>query len=77
MGWAIVDLDIAELGKRPPRLNGQYVRDEAEQARELTDVLTIFDDAGVDGTFVFTFVAPLSPTATMPCTTSTWRVTAW
>ena len=61
MGWAIVDLDIADLGRRPPRLNGEYVRDEAEQARELTDVLTIFDDAGVDGSFVFTFVAPLSP----------------
>jgi len=48
MGWAIVDLDIAELGKRPPRLNGQYVRDETEQAQELTDLLRIFDTAGVD-----------------------------
>jgi hypothetical protein len=61
MGWAIVDFDIAELGKRPPQLKGHYVRDEAEQAQELTDLLTIFDDAGVDGTFVFTFVAPTSP----------------
>jgi hypothetical protein len=61
MGWAIVDLDIAALGKRPPQLNGEYVRDEAEQAQELTDLLTIFDNAGVDGTFVFTFVAPTSP----------------
>ncbi len=61
MGWAIVDLDLAELGTRPPELNGEYVRDEAEQAQELTDVLTIFDDAGVGGTFVMTFVAPLSP----------------
>jgi len=61
MGWAIVDLDIAELGKRPPQLKGEYVRDEAEQAHELTDLLTIFDDAGVDGAFVFTFVAPTSP----------------
>ena len=61
MGWAIVDLDIAELGKRPPELNGEYVRDEAEQAEELTDLLTIFDDSDVDGAFVFTFVAPTSP----------------
>jgi hypothetical protein len=61
MGWAIVDLDIAELGKRPPQLNGEYVRDEAEQAHELTDLLTIFNDAGVDGTFVFTLAAPTSP----------------
>jgi hypothetical protein len=66
MGWAIVDLDIAELGKRPPELNGEYVRDEAEQAHELTDVLTIFDDAGVDGAFVMTFVAPLSPSSDDP-----------
>ncbi|HEY5986851.1 MAG TPA: hypothetical protein VIV12_10810 [Streptosporangiaceae bacterium] len=61
MGWAIVDLDVAELGARPPELNGDYVRDEAEQAHELTELLTIFDQAGVDGTFVMTFVAPLSP----------------
>jgi hypothetical protein len=61
MGWAIVDLDTAQLGKQPPRLNGHYVRDEAEQAHELTDLLTIFDQSGVDGTFVFTFVAPTSP----------------
>lgn len=66
MGWAIVDLDIAQLGKQPPRLNGHYLRDEAEQAHELTDLLTIFDDAGVDGTFVFTFVAPTSPTSDDP-----------
>ena len=61
MGWAIVDLDITELGKRPPQLKGHYVRDEGEQARELTELFTIFDGAGVDGTFVFTFVAPTSP----------------
>jgi len=66
MGWAIVDLDMAELGKRPPELNGEYVRDEAEQAHELTDALTIFDDAGVDGAFVMTFVAPLSPSSDDP-----------
>ncbi len=66
MGWAIVDLDIAELGERPPELNGAYVRDEAEQARELTDLLTVFDNAGVDGTFVFTFVAPTSPSSDDP-----------
>ena len=61
MGWAIVDLNDAALGERPPRLNGQYLRDEAEQAEEVTELLTIFDAAGVDGTFVFTFVAPTSP----------------
>jgi hypothetical protein len=66
MGWAIVDLDDAALGERPPRLNGHYVRDEVEQAEEVTELLTIFDDAGVDGTFVYTFVAPTSPYSADP-----------
>ncbi len=38
------------------RLNGDYVRDEAMQARELTEMLTILDAAGVDGAFVHEFV---------------------
>ena len=38
------------------RLNGDYVRDEAMQARELTEMLTILDAAGVDGAFVAEFV---------------------
>ena len=37
------------------------MRDEGEQARELSEVIGIFDDAGVDATFVMTFVAPLNP----------------
>jgi hypothetical protein len=56
MGWAILDNE-----KTPPQLKGDYVRDEAEQARDLTEVLTIFDEAGVEGTFVMTFVNPLFP----------------
>jgi hypothetical protein len=55
MGWAIVD-----FGKMPLQLNGDYVRDEGVQARELTDVLGILDGIGVDGVFVFTFVSPTS-----------------
>jgi len=38
------------------RLNGDYVRDEAMQARELTETLAILDAAGVDGAFVAEFV---------------------
>ncbi len=56
MGWAIIDND-----RTPAQLKGEYVRDEAEQAGELTEVLTIFDEAGVEGTFVMTFVNPLFP----------------
>lgn len=61
MGWAIVDYT-----KRPPELKGHYVRDEAEQAREIIDVLTIFDRTGVDGAFVMTFVAPIAPYSKNP-----------
>ena len=44
-----------------PRLKGYYVRDEALQAREITDALKIFDEGGVNGAFVFTFVFPNNP----------------
>lgn len=52
MGFMIVDQ------ANPQQLNGAYVRDEGVQARELTDLLICLNDAGVDGAFVFTFVAP-------------------
>ncbi|NKY54093.1 hypothetical protein [Nocardia vermiculata] len=39
----------------PVRLTGHYVRDEAEQAGYLTELLEIFDSEGVDSTFVFLF----------------------
>jgi hypothetical protein len=39
----------------PVRLNGEYIRDEADQATYLREVLEIFDTEGVDGTFVFLF----------------------
>lgn len=38
------------------RLNGDYLRDEAMQARELTETLRALDAAGVDGAFVHEFV---------------------
>lgn len=39
----------------PARLDGEYVRDEAEQARYLGELLEIFDSEGVDSAFVFLF----------------------
>jgi hypothetical protein len=39
----------------PVRLNGQYIRDEAGQARYLADLLEVFDTEGVDSAFVFLF----------------------
>ncbi|MBO4270970.1 hypothetical protein [Microbispora triticiradicis] len=50
MAWAIVD-DTAQ----PPRLNGDYLRDEGEQVRYLRELLTVFEEEGVDTAFWFTF----------------------
>ncbi len=55
MGWAIVDFD------KRLQLNGDYVRDEGLQAREIVDGLEVFEKVGVEGAFVFTFVAPNLP----------------
>jgi hypothetical protein len=52
-GWEIVD-----WSKRPPQLKGDYVYDQATQAREVGELLRINDAAGVNATFVFTFVEP-------------------
>jgi hypothetical protein len=60
-GFAILDYSIGDRDSTPPRLNGNYLRDEPEQARELTEMLTIFGNADVDATFVMTFVTPLNP----------------
>jgi hypothetical protein len=56
MGWAIIDYTRSSL-----RLDGDYVRDEALQAREITETLEILDRRGVIGTFVMTFVSPELP----------------
>jgi hypothetical protein len=50
IGWAIVDRDAD-----PPRLDGDYVRDEQEQVRYLRELLDVFEAEGVDGAFWFTF----------------------
>ncbi len=39
----------------PSHLDGDYLRDEAGQARYVRELLDIFDTEGVDATFVFTF----------------------
>lgn len=44
-----------------PHLKGSHVRDEAWQARQLVDQLTVLDSAGVDGAFISQFVSPLWP----------------
>jgi hypothetical protein len=52
-GGMIVEWD----GAGPVRLNGEYVRDEAEQAAYLRELLDIFDAEGVDTAFVNTFAS--------------------
>ena len=50
-GGAIVEYENG----RETQLDGDYVRDEEEQAREIVDLLTIFREEGVDSVFVNTF----------------------
>jgi hypothetical protein len=50
MGWAIIDGSTD-----PPRLDGDYRRDESEQTRYLEELSTIFAEEGVDLAFWFTF----------------------
>jgi hypothetical protein len=49
-GWTIVD-----PGADPPRLDGDYVRDEGEQVRYLEEVGRVFREEGVDLAFWYTF----------------------
>jgi hypothetical protein len=53
--------DITDHSGDQPHIHGDYVRDEAEQAREITECLDIFDAGGADTAFVQTFVQPASP----------------
>ncbi|TDQ50294.1 hypothetical protein [Actinorugispora endophytica] len=52
-GLEIVEYDRST--RRPVRLNGEYVRDEAGQAAYLRELLKIFEAEGVDSAFVFVF----------------------
>jgi len=53
--------DIIDHGGGQPHVDGDYVRDETGQAREITECLDIFDAGGADIAFVHTFIQPLSP----------------
>jgi hypothetical protein len=45
----------------PPRIRGEHPRDEAVQARYLTELIDLYDTEGVHGCFVFTFAMPDFP----------------
>ena len=68
LGFGVIDPRTLFLHTLPlvgrfirPRLKGSYVRDEGEQARRLTQVLSLLDEAHVAGVFVDTFVEYNSP----------------
>jgi hypothetical protein len=56
LAWTVVDRSAASS-----RIPAGTVRDEALQAAEITQLLEIFETAGVRGAFVFTFVMPSYP----------------
>ncbi|MER6513557.1 hypothetical protein ABT158_42570 [Nonomuraea sp. NPDC001636] len=53
LGLEIVE--YAPSTREPVRLTGEHARDEEGQAAYVRELLEIFDAAGVDSTFVFTF----------------------
>ena len=44
-----------------PHTKGVHVRDEQWQARKLIENLSVLDNAGVDGTFIFEFISQFKP----------------
>lgn len=73
LGFGVIDPRSLFLHSLPligrfvrPRLKGPYVRDEGEQARRLTQVLSLLDEARVAGVFVDTFVEYNSPYSENP-----------
>jgi hypothetical protein len=60
-GWAIV-----EWTADPPRLTGEFVRDESVQTTYFRELLDIFEAEGVDTAFWFTFAAYGNPYAEDP-----------
>jgi hypothetical protein len=69
-GWAIVD-----RGKDPPRLKGQYVRDEEVQSKYLLDLLQIFEEEGMTARSFSPSSAPPTPTTTTRNSIWTWPAT--
>ena len=64
-GWLILDRHT-----RPRLLDAEYVRDEAEQAAYLREVLEIFEQEGVDSAFWFTFAGYNYPDHSSACRSS-------
>jgi hypothetical protein len=61
MAWTAV-----ERRDEPRRLRPGVVRDEREQAEELGELLDLAEQGGVDGVFIYTYVAPSYPSSANP-----------
>ena len=59
-GKIAVPSPFAQMLKVIPKVDGHYVRSESLQAKEIIEQLTVFDVAGMEGAFVFTFISPTS-----------------
>jgi hypothetical protein len=73
LGGDIIDVRSQFLHQLPllgrlvrPRLKGNCVRDEEWQARKLVENLSVLDDAGVDGAFIFQFISQITPYSDNP-----------
>lgn len=49
--------EIVDYATQPPSIPETFVRSEEEQARELVELLTIFEEEGVSGAFVYNFLS--------------------
>lgn len=58
LAWSVV-----ERSGRSLKLRSGIERDEAEQANEISQVLSIAASSGAEGAFVFTYIAPSYPSS--------------
>jgi hypothetical protein len=58
LAWTAIDRTA-----HPRRLQPDVIRDEELQAREIGDLLDTLPSTGVDGAFVYTYVAPSYPSS--------------
>lgn len=49
---------IVDWEKEKPELKGNFTRDESVQSEYLKDLLDIFTEVNISGSFVFTFAQP-------------------
>ena len=61
LAWTAV-----ERTSRPPRLRAGIERDEAEQATEVGGLLALMETAGLEGAFIYTYIAPTYTSNTDP-----------